>query len=109
MADVARRPAESTSDGLPAWHSASTASASQPAAVARTLSAFLTEFRSQFKGDKAGPLDIHKLLEIFLATCNAVASLHSRGVVHGNVSGQTIMVSDHGQVSLDESGGRSQE
>lgn len=47
---------------------------------------------------RSGRLDA--LLEIFLKVCDAVAFAHARGVIHGDIKPQNIMVGSFGEVYL---------
>lgn len=51
-----------------------------------------------------GPLDLRRTLEIVTPLCDALASAHRRGLVHGSLSTASVYVADDGQVTVTDTG-----
>jgi tetratricopeptide (TPR) repeat protein/tRNA A-37 threonylcarbamoyl transferase component Bud32 len=64
----------------------------------RTMSEAAKDYHQRVRTGKAGPLDLHALLNVFVNACNAVACAHSRGVLHRDLKGQNILLGDFGEV-----------
>ncbi len=64
----------------------------------RTLREAIRDYHKQYGNCPGGVLELHALLEDFIAVCNAVAYAHSRGVIHRDLKGQNIVLGDFGEV-----------
>jgi serine/threonine protein kinase len=64
----------------------------------RTLSAAAAAFHQQRTMATTDPFELHRLLNAFVAICNAIAYSHARGVVHRDLKGDNILLGEFGEV-----------
>ena len=64
----------------------------------RTLSAAVQEHHSRREACSDHALRLSGLLNAFVAVCNAIAFVHSRGVIHRDLKGQNVILGDFGEV-----------
>ena len=64
----------------------------------RTLSDAIRAYHGKRATGRPEPLEQAALLTAFVATCNAVAYAHSRGVIHRDLKGQNVVLGDYGEV-----------
>lgn len=64
----------------------------------QTLSEAIREYHAKVKADIAEPVDLHRLLSIFLKVCQAIAYAHSRGVIHRDLKPENVILDNFGQV-----------
>ena len=64
----------------------------------RTLANAIEEYHDHAKAGRADGLSLHRLLNIFLDVCQAIAYAHSRGVIHRDLKPENVAIDNFGQV-----------
>ena len=64
----------------------------------RTLADAILEYHDRLDVGEADPLELHRLLAVFLDICGAIAYAHSRGVVHRDLKPENVALDNFGQV-----------
>ena len=64
----------------------------------RTLSEAIREYHARREAGVDEPIDLHRLLNVFLDVCQAIAFAHSRGVVHRDLKPENVALDNFGQV-----------
>ncbi len=63
----------------------------------RTLKEAIEAYHEKRAAGRAKPLDLIKLLNIFVSVCQTVAYAHARGVLHRDLKGQNVVLGDFGE------------
>ena len=64
----------------------------------RNLADAIEEHHDRVAAGQAGTLSLHRLLNIFLDVCQAIAYAHSRGVIHRDLKPENVAIDNFGQV-----------
>lgn len=64
----------------------------------RNLSNAIEEHHDRVDAGRADALSLHRLLNIFLDICQAIAYAHSRGVIHRDLKPENVALDNFGQV-----------
>lgn len=64
----------------------------------RTLSEVAEAFHRDRRPDGYEPMDLVRLLTVFVSICNTIAYAHSHGVVHRDLKGENVLVGEFGEV-----------
>ncbi|MCR9291839.1 MAG: serine/threonine protein kinase [bacterium] len=64
----------------------------------QTLAEAIREFHAKVKAHVDEPIDLHRLLNVFLKVCQAIAFAHSRGVIHRDLKPENVVLDNFGQV-----------
>ncbi len=64
----------------------------------RNLSNAIEEHHDRVEAGQADGLSLHRLLNVFLDICQAIAYAHSRGVIHRDLKPENIAIDNFGQV-----------
>ncbi|MCO6457956.1 MAG: serine/threonine protein kinase [Pirellulaceae bacterium] len=66
----------------------------------QSLRAAIAEYHKRREQGKAGSLELHGLLESFVAVCNAMSYAHARGVLHRDLKPDNVVLGAFGEVNL---------
>ncbi|MEM7312518.1 MAG: serine/threonine-protein kinase [Planctomycetota bacterium] len=58
----------------------------------------MIEYHDRIEAGRDKPVDLHRLLSVFLDVCQAIAYAHSRGVIHRDLKPENIALDNFGQV-----------
>ncbi|MEM8735228.1 MAG: serine/threonine-protein kinase, partial [Planctomycetota bacterium] len=64
----------------------------------QTLAEAIQEYHAKVAANVEEPLDLHRLLNVFLKVCQALAYAHSRGVIHRDLKPENVILDNFGQV-----------
>ena len=64
----------------------------------RNLADAIGEYHDRVEAGQADSLSLHRLLNIFLDVCQAIAYAHSRGVIHRDLKPENVAIDKFGQV-----------
>ncbi len=64
----------------------------------QTLLEAIREYHAKVASEVAEAVDLHRLLNIFLRVCQAIAYAHSRGVIHRDLKPENVVLDSFGQV-----------
>lgn len=64
----------------------------------RNLADAIEEYHDRVEAGQADSLSLHRLLNIFLDVCQAIAYAHSRGVIHRDLKPENVAIDNFGQV-----------
>lgn len=64
----------------------------------QTLLDAIREFHARKRSGSVTPLHLHRLLNVFLDVCQAIAFAHSRGVIHRDLKPENVALDNFGQV-----------
>lgn len=64
----------------------------------RNLSNAIEEHHDRVEAGQADALSLHRLLNVFLDICQAIAYAHSRGVIHRDLKPENVALDNFGQV-----------
>lgn len=64
----------------------------------QTLAEAIEEYHDKCVHRAEKPLDLHRLLSVFLKVCQAIAYAHSRGVIHRDLKPENVILDNFGQV-----------
>ena len=64
----------------------------------RNLSNAIEEHHDRVEAGQADGLSLHRLLNVFLDICQAIAYAHSRGVIHRDLKPENVAIDNFGQV-----------
>ena len=64
----------------------------------QTLAEAIEEYHVRRLAGQAESIDVHRLLNVFLDVCQAIAYAHSRGVIHRDLKPENVALDNFGQV-----------
>ena len=64
----------------------------------QTLAEKIQEYHARIEAGHAESIDLHRLLNVFLDVCQAIAYAHSRGVIHRDLKPENVALDSFGQV-----------